>query len=56
MKLPVKQILSKNKKHYQIIDSNNKIVVTDIPDLGDAMLIEELLNNYYKILQKLKDE
>ena len=44
MKLPVKQILSKNKKHYQIIDDTNKIIITDIPDIGDALIIVETLN------------
>jgi hypothetical protein len=55
MKLPVKQILSKNKKHYQIVDKDNKIVVTDIPDLGDAMFIEEVLNKYPKTMFYLED-
>lgn len=54
MKLPVRQILSKNRKHYQIIDSNNKIIIPDIPELSDAILIEDSLNNYDESVELLK--
>lgn len=54
MRLPVKQILSKNRKHYQIIDSNNKIIIPDIPELSDALLIEDSLNNYDESVELLK--
>lgn len=53
MKLPVTQILSKNKKHYQIIDSNQKIIIPDIPNLEDALIIEECLNKYPKTMELL---
>lgn len=55
MKLPVKQILSKNRKHYQIIDSNKEVIVTDIHRITDAMIIEDSLNNYPTCLKLLKD-
>lgn len=54
MKLPVKQILSKNKKHYQIVDNTKKVIIPDIPEIGDAMQIEEALNNYPKAIELLK--
>lgn len=54
MKLPVRQILSKNRKHYQIIDSNNKIIIPDIPELSDSLLIEDSLNNYDESVELLK--
>lgn len=54
MKLPVKQILSKNRKHYQIIDNEQKVIIPDIPQIEDAMQIEESLNNYPKVLELLK--
>ena len=46
MKLPVIQILSKNKKHYQIVDASADIIVTDVPDLGDALKIQDVLNGF----------
>ena len=54
MKLPVKQILSKNRKHYQIADREGNIIVTDVIDLGDTLNIEEAINNYPKAIELLK--
>lgn len=54
MKLPVKQTLSRNKKHYQIVDREHNIVVTDVPLLEDGIYIEEALNNYQKAIELLK--
>lgn len=54
MKLPVKQVLSKNKKHYQLIDADGVIIVTDIPQIADALYIEESINNYNKVIDLLK--
>lgn len=56
MKLPVTQILSKNKRYYQIVDADNRVIVTDVPDLGDALEIEEALNNYKKANKSIEVE
>ena len=55
MKLPVKQILNKNKKHYQIIDKEGVIIIPDIPRLCDAMQIEDALNNFQIMCDLLKE-
>lgn len=53
--LPWVQILSKNKKKYQIIDSKTNIIIDDINELGNALYIEEACNNYNKALIILKN-
>lgn len=54
MKLPVKQILSKNRKHYQIVDREGVIIIPDIPRLCDAMQIEDSLNAFQTMYDLLK--
>lgn len=44
MKLPIKQILSKNKKLYQIVDAEDRLLIKDINDLGFAMDICDKFN------------
>lgn len=51
MKLPVKQILKRNK--YKIVDKEGFEVVYDVERLCDAMLIEDSLNNYPKAIDLL---
>ena len=53
-KLPFKQILSKNRKKYQIIDIDNILIADNVFDLGDAIYIEEACNNYPKAIELLK--
>jgi len=55
MKLPIKQILSKNRKHYQIVDRDNKIIIADIELISDAFNIEDAVNNYPKCLELLNE-
>lgn len=52
MKLPVKQILKRNK--YKIVDKEGFEVVSDIDRLCDAIIIEDSLNNYPKAVELLK--
>lgn len=43
-KLPFKQILSKNKRNYQIVDAKDKLVIKDVADLADALFIQDACN------------
>jgi len=52
--LPWKEVLSKNKKKYEIRDNEDVLVVDNIFDLGDALYIEEACNNYPKAIELLK--
>lgn len=52
MKLPVKQILKRNK--YKIVDREGFEIVSDVERICDAMLIEDALNNYPKAIQLLE--
>jgi len=53
--LPWKEVLSKNKKKYEIRDNEDVLVVDNIFDLGDALYIEEACNNYSKAIELLKE-
>jgi len=54
-KLPFIQILSKNRKKYQIIDIDNILIADNVFDLGDAIYIEESCNKYPKAIELLKE-
>lgn len=54
-KLPFKEKLSKNKRKYQILDGNNKILIDNVNSLQDAMYIEDACNNYQKMAFLLKE-
>ncbi len=41
MKLPVKQVLNRNRTKYQIKDSNGNTIASDVICLGDALEIEK---------------
>jgi len=45
MKLPIKQILSKNRKLYQIVDAEGTLLIKDINDLSFALDICDKFNN-----------
>ena len=57
--LPWKQVLSKNKKKYQIVDKNQKVVADDIDTLEHALYIRDCCNNtlsYVNALGLLKND
>jgi len=51
MKLPVKQILKRNK--YKIVDKEGFEIISDVERLCDVMIIEDSLNNYPKAIELL---
>lgn len=54
-RLPWKQLLNKKKQKYQLYAADNlTCVVENVPDLADAMYIEEACNNYPKAIELLK--
>lgn len=55
MKLPVKQVLNRNRTKYQIKDFNGNTIISDVSCLGDALEIEKSLNNYPKIIELLEE-
>jgi len=52
-KLPFKEVLSKNKRKYQIIDANDKIIIDSVEHLEDALFIENSCNNLQEAIKIL---
>lgn len=54
-KLPWKELLNKKKDKYQIYTADNlTCVIPSVPNLSDAMYIEETCNNYPTLLSILE--
>lgn len=54
-RLPFKQVLSKNKKKYQIRDADNILVVDNVYDMSDALFIQDACNHFNEAVGLLRN-